>query len=355
MGALVAWLGALIADTSLGGPGIAWIPGAVIGAVGAIAGQRLQRRAGPALAEADQISAEADGEPQDGHHEPVVPHQDIDRTHRTLPQNPPQNATVVEAAYLDTVVHEIRNPLSTIHASLELVLEGFADTEEERRVCLEQARTACHHTMFLVTDLLDVAALAAGTLRIHCERIDPHAALKAVLALTEPLAQARSQTLDMLSWSDIDREDLEHGSVDAGPPTAVDHVWADQNRLTQVLLNLISNAIKFGEPGGAVTVTFEATPLGAVFEVQDQGCGVPEKTRSRLFTRFGRAHEDQGAPSGTGIGLHLCKVLVERMGGSIGYQPGPGDVGSVFWFTLPLATGSNAPAGAASDPGFSPA
>src|SRR6185503_6981056 len=80
-----------------------------------------------------------------------------------------------------------------------------------------------------------------------------------------------------------------------------------------------------------------ATPLVVAFEVEDQGMGVPTESRCKLFSRFGRAHEGQAkAPKGTGIGLYLCRALVEQMKGTIGFRDRKGGSGSVFWFTLPI-------------------
>lgn len=106
-------------------------------------------------------------------------------------------------------------------------------------------------------------------------------------------------------------------------------------RTLQVLFNLVSNAIKYSPEGTVVVVGVAESDDRVQFEVTDEGVGVPENQRCILFERFTRVHSQESTASGTGIGLHFSKTLIELMDGQIGYRPRPSTPGSVFWFTLP--------------------
>jgi signal transduction histidine kinase len=237
--------------------------------------------------------------------------------------------------FITNTVHELRTPLTTILASVDMVRDGYAASPEDQREFLEQASVATRHLMFLVTDLLDAAAVDAGKLHMDCGPVFVCELVEDAERLMRPAALARGIAFTV------------------EPPPGDPVVHGDRTRILQVLFNLLSNAFKYTPRGGTVLLRCSATPLAMAFEVEDDGAGVPLATRSKLFTRFGRAHASEGADtqvSGTGIGLHLCKALVERMGGSIGYlerEPAPG---SVFWFTLPVgrprAAAAAAPAAA---------
>lgn len=214
-------------------------------------------------------------------------------------------------------VHELRTPLTSIVASLEILHGGLAETESERQQFLDNALTASRHMTLLCNDILDAAAFEAGKLRMEVEAFPVHDLLADAERLMEPLARSRDVVL----------------RVD-GPPEPLTTV-GDRNRVLQVVFNLVGNAIKFTPPGGCVVLRARCSSGMAAFEVEDDGLGVPLAARGRLFTKYGRVHEAAAAVPGTGIGLYLCRILVDSMGGSIGYEPREPQGGSVFWFTLP--------------------
>lgn len=218
------------------------------------------------------------------------------------------------------MVHELRTPLTTIAASLEMIQEGYASEPEELDSFIEQASLAAWHMSFLINDVLDSAAIDAGRLRMDIDDWPLVEILDQISKTMHPLAAMRSIAI---------RTSHESRSV---------AVRGDRGRILQVVFNLVSNAVKYSNEGSTVEIRSSETPMGAIVEVVDEGIGVPLEARKHLFSKFHRPHtaEDSTA-TGTGIGLYLAKFVVERMGGSIGYENREDTQGSIFWVTLPLA------------------
>jgi two-component system, sensor histidine kinase RpfC len=222
---------------------------------------------------------------------------------------------------LANTVHELRTPLSALRAAVEMLRDGYAATPVEQAEFLDQAACAAQHLAFLTNDVLDLAAVEAGRLSLH---VRSHAArdlctdARQVMA---PLAKSR-----------------EIGLVVEDPPADL-RLLGDRSRILQIAFNLLSNAVKYSTARTTIRLRVRAEPTVAVFEVIDEGIGVPEDLRKRLFTRFG----SEGAAAeveSTGLGLHLCRLLVERMNGKVGHREGEDGRGSVFWFSLPRDAGT---------------
>lgn len=222
-------------------------------------------------------------------------------------------------------VHELRTPLTTILASLSILHDGVAETEEERRQFLDNAMTATRHMTFLCNDILDTAAFEAGKLRIDIAPCDVQDLLAEADSIMRPLAISRDVTL----------------RVEEAPPELM--MSGDRSRILQVLFNLVGNAVKYSRTGGQVTLRAQQAGNSMAFEVEDDGIGVPVAARGKLFTKYSRVHDKDSSVPGTGIGLYLCRILVEQMGGSIGFDEREAGTGSVFWFTLPLSRKSRTP------------
>ena len=221
---------------------------------------------------------------------------------------------------LTNTVHELRNPLSTVLASLDMLQDGHAVTPAEQKSFLTQASTAARHLTFLLNDLLDTAAFDAGKLSLRMRRCDLREITTDAERLLNPLALARGVRLV-----------IEHAAEDLA-------VIGDQGRILQVIFNLVSNALKYSPDAGVVVLRAITTRTGAIFEVEDEGTGIPTAARDSLFTRFARIESPESAGTrGTGIGLHVSRMLVELMNGSIGFRERDKDSGSVFWFSLPMA------------------
>ncbi|MFO1050930.1 MAG: HAMP domain-containing sensor histidine kinase [Planctomycetota bacterium] len=217
--------------------------------------------------------------------------------------------------------HELRTPLTAILASVEMVRDGYATTDEERTQFLEQASTSGQHMLLLLNDLLDRAAFEAGKLRVEMTSCFVEDLLGDAMRLLAPAAVARQTTIRVDIAAEVERP-----------------VLADAGRVLQVVFNLVSNALKYSPAGAPVEVRARCMENGARIEVEDCGMGIAPEAERRLFKRFSRVHESGSSnASGTGIGLHVSKALVESMGGEIGYRPRETGLGSVFWFSLAWA------------------
>lgn len=244
-----------------------------------------------------------------------------------------------------TTVHELRTPLTTIIAALDMLRDGYASSEEDRQSFMDQASSASHHMLFVINDLLDSAALDAGKIRMHLGTCYCNDILDDARRIMEPMAVVRGIELV-----------CEKPTVDVA-------VRADQNRVLQVLFNLMGNALKFTPEGSRVGLRARAQGEHLLFEVWDEGRGLDEATRRTLFQRFSSGVHSTGNSTGsgtrstrgrpmasTGIGLNVSQQLVRKMGGEIGYRPAESGTGSTFWFTLCRA-GAESSAGKAAEPG----
>jgi signal transduction histidine kinase len=214
---------------------------------------------------------------------------------------------------LSRVSHEFRNPLNAILAFGQLLnLEELSDSQ---RHSVEQILAGGRHLLGLVEDLLDLSRAAGGNLELAQETVDAFGEVAQAATLCGPLAAEKSLAL----------------SLDSGKDAA--WVLADPRRLKQVLLNIISNAINYNRPGGAITLRVVRDGDEHVrIEVRDTGIGMTADQLTRLFMPFDRL--GVRGVEGNGLGLVVCKALVEAMGGSIEVVSSPG-AGSVFAVRLP--------------------
>jgi signal transduction histidine kinase len=215
---------------------------------------------------------------------------------------------------LAIVSHDLRTPLATITMGTSMLDES---TEEPRpRKHIRAISNAAQRMQHLIDELLDVAKLESGTFELRREPCDARSLIEATVSLFQ--ARAIDAQIDLV--------------VDAD---GIAPVVADRERVLQVLSNLVANAFKFTRAGGTITITARPTgPTGdrVRFEVQDTGVGIPEDQQAHLFERYWQG--TRLAPGGVGLGLYICKQLVEAHHGQIGVDSRPGE-GATFWFTLP--------------------
>ena len=226
-----------------------------------------------------------------------------------------QRATVARDEVLGAVSHDLRNPLAAISLCARALRE---DTHDQGR--LDVIDTISESTGMmnrLIQDLLDVATIDSGHLRI-----DPS---------DQPIAQLFEQVLEMTTGAAHER----NVTVRADLPESVPDVLVDPTRFVQVLANLVSNAVKFTEPGGRVIVAAERRADGVGISVRDTGIGIPASHLPHIFDRHWHARRT-ARTAGTGLGLAIARGIVEAHGGRLAVDSTEG-VGSTFSFTVPIA------------------
>ena len=237
-----------------------------------------------------------------------------------------EQASRAKTEFLAAMSHEIRTPLNGILGYTDLLLDDGSVGEAHRRQ-LERIRNSGSALRTVVDDILDFSKIEAG-------RVD-----------LEPLPFSLSQLVDgvvSIVSGGLGKKLLK--VVTEIEPNVPPILVGDQDRLRQILLNLLNNAVKF-TPWGTVTVsvTRGGASLGATlrFAVTDTGIGIPEESRDRLFQRFSQVDGSvRRTYGGTGLGLAICRSLVEAMGGSIGVES-VHPHGSTFWFEVFLPTGTS--------------
>ncbi len=221
--------------------------------------------------------------------------------------------------FIATVSHELRTPMTAVlGAAKTLLREDIVLSPERRRQLLEMIGAQGTRLTHITEEVLLASRLDRGDLRFDSESVDVAELVRgAVETMREQLPESISLS------AAVER----NGAVVVGDP----------DRIEQVLLNLIDNAVKYSPYGGAVTVSTEPSETGVRVQVEDEGIGIPVSEQQSIFEKFYRADPHQReVPGGTGLGLYISRELVRRMGGSIGVQSRPGE-GSTFFFELPAA------------------
>ncbi|MBX9689646.1 MAG: HAMP domain-containing histidine kinase, partial [Candidatus Obscuribacterales bacterium] len=216
------------------------------------------------------------------------------------------------------VSHDLRTPLTSVQASLTLLSEGVMGALPARaQKELANAESNTSRLINLINDLLDIEKMEAGQLHIECRRTEVYPLFEAACEAVKAFADKQKVNIKLID-NDFD-------------------IYADGDRIIQVLINLLSNAIKFSPEQS--TVTMEALCLESVVELRviDQGRGIPETFMKNMFQRFQQVDQidDAKKKKGTGLGLAICKSLVELHSGEIGVLSVEGQ-GSTFWFRIPI-------------------
>lgn len=226
--------------------------------------------------------------------------------------------------YLSTLAHELRNPLVPIRNALEIMrldAERPAGNPAVVEECRSMIDRQVRHIVRLIDDLTMVARISRGLIK-----------LKPGPAAVGRLAEAAAENIRPFIAKRRHRFEV---TLPADPPT----IYADAERMAQVLYNLLHNAAKYTEPGGRVQLAVENEGGGVSFRVVDDGPGIPEAMREAVFDIFTqvKCDGDEEVASGLGVGLWLVKRLVELHGGRVSARPGPDGCGSEFVVWIPAA------------------
>jgi len=231
-------------------------------------------------------------------------------------------ANALKSEFLATMSHELRTPLNAIIGFSELLADGIVAEADEVEACLRDILNSGRHLLNLINDVLDISKIEAGRMELRPVPFDLREEMRGVARSVAPLIAARSHTLR------------------AEEPPGPVPVFADRQRVRQIILNLVSNAIKFTPDGGVVGLHIASAagePAMVAFSVRDTGIGIKRDDFPKLFEKFRQLDSSHNRRyEGTGLGLALTKQLVELNHGTIHVESEYGN-GSTFSFTLPAA------------------
>ena len=228
-------------------------------------------------------------------------------------------ANQAKSQLLSRMSHELRTPLNAILGFSQLLASGPLLEEQEESI--DHIVVAGQHLLRLINEVLDFSLLDSSSFILTLEPVD----------ISSVIAQVANQLAPLADKHNIP---LHYPSEEA----TTDTVWvnADIQRLQQILLSLVSNAIKYNRPGGTVEIDYQVQFHQVRIRVRDTGPGLTAEQQERLFTPFERLGAEHTAVGGTGIGLALAQRLAQAMNGKLGYEPQPGG-GCSFWIDLPTA------------------
>jgi signal transduction histidine kinase/CheY-like chemotaxis protein len=232
-----------------------------------------------------------------------------------------ESANSAKSEFLSRMSHELRTPLNAILGFAQLL--EMDDLSPPQRENVEPILAGGHHLLKLINEILDISRIESDHLQLSPEAVGVDTLLRETLDLIHPLA-------------------AEYGVQARGQFSPERYVRADHQRLKQVLLNLLTNAVKYNRRGGTAAVTYaDAGPGRLRISVTDTGPGISQELRERLFVPFDRLGAERQGIEGTGLGLVLSRRLVQAMDGTLGVESTVGQ-GSTFWVDLPSVA---APAG----------
>jgi len=235
----------------------------------------------------------------------------------------------MKSEFIATVSHELRTPLTSIRGSLGLLAGGeMGELSEQASEMIKIARNNSCRLVRLVNDILDIEKIESGRLEFRLTQVDLSQAVREAIENNRGFASEKAVRVELTG----ELPEL--------------YVQADPDRLAQVLVNLLSNAAKFSPDGEVVDVSVVGHRRRARVTVRDRGAGIDEEFQSRIFQRFAQADSsDTRKNAGTGLGLSIAKAIVERLGGTIGFENVDGG-GARFFFELPVLEGmQRAPSG----------
>ncbi len=228
----------------------------------------------------------------------------------------------LKSEFVSIASHELLTPTAAIEGYLSMILdEKMAKVDPKAEEYLRKVQISAKRLAELVTDLLSVSRIESGKIVVNKVPLDPTPVLQSAIDEIKVRVDQSGLTLKYIA-----------------PPKPLPKVLADADRLTQVIINLISNAIKYNKPKGIIEVSTEVDKKFVTFSVKDSGIGIAPNHLEHLFEKFYRVQDDSAAAEkiGTGLGLYITRNIIELQGGKIWVKSESGK-GSTFNFTLPLA------------------
>lgn len=218
--------------------------------------------------------------------------------------------------WTSVIAHDLRQPIGVIKMNAEFLQRSRScEADERSRVACDRIRSSASSLARMVDDLLDISQMEAQRLTLDRKWVDPRVIVREIAERLSPLTRDFRMTID------------EHGSLDP--------VYVDPVRIEQVLGNLISNAAKYGEKGSEIHIQLNPHEESLEISVTNQGRGIPAEEIPMIFSRFSRSRSTQGSGiPGLGLGLYICKGLIDAHGGRIWVESIPGDT-TTFHFTVP--------------------
>ena len=227
----------------------------------------------------------------------------------------------IRTEFIDNLSHELRTPLASVRLLTEMLMDDLADTEVPDRVRERVATIDIEtgHLVQMINELLDLSRMEQASTSVRHDQVE-----------LAPLVEATTHRLQTFA-------DRQGAALVANVPADLPPVRGDEERLDQLLMNLLHNAIKFSPDEGTVTVTADEHPDSVVVSVADEGVGIPARDQERVFERFYKVDRArQRGLGGTGLGLAIARQVAEAHGGRIWLESTEGD-GSTFSFSVPLA------------------
>jgi two-component system phosphate regulon sensor histidine kinase PhoR len=275
----------------------------------------------------------------------------------TLPGAPPRGVVLVlhdtselrrlerlRQEFVANVSHELKTPLSVMKVCVETLLDGAAEDPQHRTTFLEQIGEQADRLHNLILDLLSLARIESGAEAFDLEAVSLEPIVQACLERYRARAEAKQQRLEAVSSEPAVASRGEHlplqptvlGTKDPELSSAV--AWADAEALSQILDNLVDNALKYTPAGGSICVRWQTDHDSVYLEVEDTGIGIPEQDLPRIFERFYRVDKARARElGGTGLGLSIVKHLAQAMHGSVSASSRVGQ-GTTFTVRLPRAS-----------------
>ena len=229
-----------------------------------------------------------------------------------------EKADKAKSEFLSSMSHELRTPLNSIIGFSDLLsMAGLPEKEQHQ---IDHISESGHHLLALINQLLELSKIEQGEVELKMTDVCLEDVVHYGFSTVDPMAQKYSVVLERPDWKNFDYQ-----------------VYADEIKLKQVILNFLSNAIKYNRPGGKVSLSAELLEGDKVrLSVIDTGYGIPEEKQSCVFNSYDRLGHESSSIEGTGIGLNITQQLVFLMGGNLGFSSRENE-GSCFWVEFPLS------------------